>query len=298
MIVDLVLLFAGVWFFVREGTGSGLQEESPNIIIWMFTVVISIVPWYMGYLLRQFDSYRKWVQSIIKWFFGTTIIALMILMVMSFFPLIESKEAPSNAESFLIAFGMFFMVLGPLMLTGGYVDGKSIDESRKSDSPYLKLTATIILGMLTAAVVYMILIIGWFDPGWTGKIGFFPVLTAFLGGTLLGAITLAPFIYIGRWLARIDRSRIIPKLLYISLPFLVFNTLIWWNDIVLFNLSPLWENNHPSIANILWSMILAGIIPFRLIMLLKPPIHWTNGLFAVLSVGVYVCGVLHQYGAL
>lgn len=297
MIADLILMITGGVFFLG-GNKVGFQGESPTEIILMFLAVICVVPWYMGYLFQYFQSYSKTFQLIIKWTFGIIILALVIFLVISFMPLIEEKKEPTSAENFIMAFGMFFLVLGPMMIIGGYVDGQSIDSSRDRTKPYLNPAYTVVMGIVTLSILYLILIVGWFDPHWEGNVSFLVILLAFFLGPLAAILTFLPIIIFGKWLAKVDTLRVLPHLVFFALPIITFNVMIWWNDIVLFNLSGLWQNGHPSVGQIIWSMILAGIIPFRIIMLLKPPFKWTGLFFGLIAIGLYIAGVLYQYDAL
>jgi hypothetical protein len=298
MIADLILVVYGFNLFLRGSVDVRLAGNSATENVAMFLIVISVVPWYMGYLLHHFEGFHKVVRRIIQWIFGLITLSLIVFLIVGFMPFIEANEAPSGFETFLLSFGMFFLVLGPMMMGGGFADAKSIDSSRDPSQPYMWPVATGVMLIITLAIVYMILFIGLFDPHWEGNANFLVIIGAFLLGPLLSLLTLIPFMIIGKWLTKVDALRLLPKALYIIIPALTFHTLIWWNDIVLFNLSGLWEGSTPSVAQILWSMSLAGIIPFRVIMLFKPPFNWFGLLFGLVAIGFYVVSVLNQYGAI
>lgn len=295
MIADLILIVSGALSFGEQEKFSGIQELSSATIVMMFIVVITIIPWYMGYLLQVFESYTKIFQQIAKWFFGIITLALVVFLIVTFLPMMEEKTSLTPAENFLFAFGLFFLVLGPMMIIGGYVDGKSIDSSRDKKNPYLRPMYTTVMGIITLSILYLILIVGWFDPNWEGNSNFLVILLAFLVGPIGALITFIPVVFFGKWLEKVDTLRILPHLTYIALPVITFNTLIWWNDIVLYNL---WGGSQPSVSQIIWSMVLAGIIPFRLLMLFKPPFKWTGIIFGLIALGVYIAGVLYQQGAI
>lgn len=183
------------------------------------------------------------------------------------------------------------------MVIGGYADGAAIDESRDPQKPYFKPIFTGTMGIITLSIAYLILIVGYFDPKWEGNANFLVIILAFILGPLGAILTVIPFMIIFRQLEKVDVYRIVPHLLYILLPVATFQVLIWWNDIVLLQLSPLWDDT-PSISQIIWSMILAGIIPFRLIMLIKPPFKISGLIFGLIALGVYVLGILRSYGAI
>lgn len=298
MVVDLSLVISGIISLLSaNGVSFGIETASSTEIMIMYLGVICLVPWHMGYLFQYFESFSSIVQKIIKWSFGLITLSLVVFLIVTMMPLMEDKEELSSGELFLFSFGLFFLVLGPMMVIGGYADGASIDESRDPQKPYFKPIFTGTMGIITLSIAYLILIVGYFDPKWEGNANFLVIILAFILGPLGAILTLIPFMIIFRQLEKVDVYRIVPNLLYILLPVATFQVLIWWNDIVLLQLSPLWDDT-PSISQIIWSMILAGIIPFRLIMLIKPPFKVTGLIFGLIALGVYVLGILKSYGAI
>lgn len=275
---------------------SGIESSSSEIVI-MYLGVICLVPWHMGYMFQYFETYSKIIQRIIKWSFGFITLGLVVFLIVSMMPLMEDKEQLSSSELFLFSFGLFFLVLGPMMIIGGYVDGASIDESRQFGRPYFKPIFTGTMGIITLSIAYLILIVGLFDPAWEGNANFLVILMAFILGPLGAIITVIPFMILFKKIEKFDSYRIVPHTLYLLLPVATFQVLIWWNDIVLFQLSPLWDNT-PSVAQIIWSMTLAGIIPFRLLMLIKPPFKLSGLIFGLIALGIYVVGILKSYGSI
>lgn len=298
MIADLVLIISGLIMLVKPAETNGLEVIPPAEMATMFIVIITVVPWHMGYLLQQFQSYSRIIQTITKWVFGIITLALVVFLIINFLPLMEDKDNMSPLENFIFSFGIFFLVLGPMMIMGGYTDGQSIDESKDPSKPYLNPILTAVMGIVALSIVYLILIVGFFDPYWEGNVSFLVILLAFILGPLASILTFIPFFIIGKWLEKNDIKRLVPNIINVLLPLITFQTMIWWNDIVLFNLKGFWEGGSPSIAQILWSMTLAGIVPFRLIMLIKPPFKIYGLLFGILALGLYIYGVLHEYGAI
>lgn len=298
MIADLVLIISGLIMLVKPAETNGLEVIPPAEMATMFIVIITVVPWHMGYLLQQFQSYSRIIQTITKWVFGIITLALVVFLIINFLPLMEDKDNMSPLENFIFSFGIFFLVLGPMMIMGGYTDGQSIDESKDPSKPYINPILTAVMGIVALSIVYLILIVGFFDPYWEGNVSFLVILLAFILGPLASILTFIPFFIIGKWLEKNDTKRLVPNIINVLLPLITFQTMIWWNDIVLFNLKGFWEGGSPSVAQILWSMTLAGIVPFRLIMLIKPPFKIYGLLFGILALGLYIYGVLHEYGAI
>lgn len=293
-IADIVLLIYGIiLFFIgrQESSISGLSNEGTSLL---FIAVISLIPWYSGYLLHHFDQYKKWLRQIIQWVFGAIILSLVVFLVITLLPVIDDQKEPTPFQVFIAAFGMFFMVLGPMMMIGGYADALFLDDNH-NDGPVKWPIVTFVMLLITLSILFMIIIIGLFDPTWKGDAGFGVVMLGFFGGPIAAMIVFAPFMLLGNWLEKKDHYRIVPKSLAYLIPLLVFNSLIWWNDIVLKEMSPLWEGHRPDISTIIWSMTLAGIIPFRLLILIKPPFRWIRLLSGTAAIAVYVLGIVSYY---
>lgn len=293
-LADIVILIYGIVLFFIGKQESSISGYSNEGVALLFIVVISLVPWYSGYLLHHFDQYKKWLRRIIQWIFGAVILSLIIFLVLTLMPVFDEQGDPTPFQVFIAAFGMFFMVLGPMMMIGGYADAQFLDD-KHSDGPIKWPMVTFTMLILVLAILFMILIIGLFDPTWKGNAGFGVVMLGFFGGPLAAILVVIPFGLAGSYLEKVDKHRILPKILAYLIPLLVFNSLIWWNDIVLKEMSPLWEGQKPSVPTIVWSMTLAGIIPFRLLLSIKPPFLWIRMISGVIALAVYVLGVISYY---
>ncbi len=298
MVADLSLVASGIYSILNVPSApQGLASSSPTEIVLMYLGVICLIPWHMGYLFQYIENFKTTIQKVIKWSFGLITLSLVIFLIVTMMPLMEDKEQLSSGELFVFSFGLFFLVLGPMMIIGGYADGATIDESRDPSKPYFAPVFTGTMGIIILSIAYLILIVGYFDPTWEGDANFLIILMAFLLGPLGALLTAIPFIILFKRLEKLDKHRLIPHILYIALPIVTFQVLIWWNDIVLLQLSPLWDD-APSISQIIWSMTLAGIIPFRFIMIIKPPLSIPGIFFGIISIGIYLVGILKSYGAL
>lgn len=292
------------FFLLSFGTAmliSGHQKitiEDQHITIVQFLAVTCLVPWYMGYLLHHFDSYSRFVRLFFQWAFAIIIVALIAFLVVNLIPLFNEDKDPTGIELFLVSFGMFFMVLGPLMILGGVSDAQGLDEAHDLSKPIVWPIVTFTMIILTLAVFYMILIMGFFDPTWSGNGSFWMVIVAFLGGPLLSIVTILPFALLGKVIEKYDHYRILLRVIAFIIPAMTFYSLLWWNDIVLFDMSSTWNDGKPSPQQVIFSMVLSGIIPFRIIMLFKPPFKWLSLAVGLVCIAVYVAGVMHEYGAI
>lgn len=289
-IADLTLLVSGLILISGNKLPEfGLPTAERNSIL--FLIIISIVPWYMGYLLHYFQGYPKTIRLIFQWVYALIILALLVFFVINFMSITDIEKNPNQFQSFLIGFGMFFLVLGPMMLIGGIADAAKVDSAYDKNSPYVWPEVTFGLILLTFAIFFMILIIGQFDPEFSGNSSFWVVLLAFLGGPLLAVIGAIPFIYIGLWLQRIDVHRILPKIIAILIPLITFTTLIYWNDIVVENMRKIWDLEEMNAMQLFWTLFISGVLPFRIIMLFKPPFSWLYLFAGVTSMALFFYGI-------
>ncbi len=293
-IADAILASFGI-FMLLPGNDVVLTGSDYTLKIIQFLLVISLVPWYMGYLLHHFDNYPRVLRLIFQWIFGLIVLALIVFLIVSMFPMFSADAEPEGLELFLVSFGMFFTVLGPLMLLGGYSDAKALDNSRDLTKPIEWPIVTFTILIITLAIFFMIIIVGIFDPKWTGEGSFWIIVLAFLGGPLVAILSIMPFAFLGKYLEKHDTYRVLPRSIAIILPALTFCSLVWWNDLVIYNMSPLFEGGKPTSAQLIWSLILAGIIPFRVVMLFKPPLNWFHLAVGIIALAIYFMGLTDQY---
>lgn len=295
-IADFLLLSFGTIMLVSGHRQISLEDQ--HITIVQFIAVTCLVPWYMGYLLHHFDSYPRSVRLFFQWAFGIIIVALIAFLMVNLMPLFNEDKEPTGIELFLVSFGMFFIVLGPLMILGGVSDAQGLDEAHDLSKPIVWPIVTFTMIILTLAVFYMILIMGFFDPTWSGNGSFWMIIVAFLGGPLLSIISVLPFALLGNLIEKYDQYRIVLRIIAFAIPAMTFYSLIWWNNIVLFDMSSTWIEGKPSPQQVIFSMVLSGIIPFRVIMLFKPPFKWLSLVVGLICIGIYVAGVMHEYQAI
>ena len=272
--------------------------EDQHITIVQFIAITCLVPWYMGYLIHHFESYPRTIRLFFQWAFGLIILSLIAFLVVNMMPLFSEDKEPTGIELFLLSFGMFFMVLGPLMILGGLNDAEALDNAHDLSKPIVWPIVTFSMIIVTLAIFYMILIMGLFDPTWSGNGSAWMVIVAFLGGPLLSILTVVPFALTGKIIEKYDKYRVILKLIAVAIPAMTFYSLVWWNDIVLYDMSSQWADGKPTVLQIILSMFLAGIIPFRIAILFKPPFKWLNLMTGIIAIGIYIVGVIYEYGAI
>ena len=290
-VADLLLILFGILnVAVNKEENSAKELDSEGIVL-HFLIILTVVPWYGGYLLHHFDSYSKAIRRTLQWILGFVVLSLVVFLVILFFPIMENADNLNSTQSFLVAFGMFFLVLGPLMLIGGYADHRFLDEDEIKDSiPWPQVT--LVMMIIILSILFMILIIGIFDPGWTGEGSFLIVMAGFLGGPLLAVICAVPFVFVGQWIERKDKMRLTFQLLRWLVPLIVFNSLIWWNDIVLNHLASSDSYTKNDLSMVLFSVLIGGILPFRILMTLKPPLRKISIIGGVFSISIYMWSIL------
>ena len=301
-VADIVLTMSGLSMFIFYGDNEVATDlSSSNMRFFEFLVVISVVPWYMGYLLAHFrGQYNLFVRRFVYWIFGIVTVSLVGFLASTMLPYLEGSQDFSGFEAFMTAFGPFMMVLGPLMLVGGMSDAHLIDNPgfQRAEEREAKPSVTFVMLVIGAAFVFMYLIMMFFDPTLGGDTSSWAVVLAIIGGPLAAILLAVPFIYSGKAIRKFDRYNLMGKITSWLVPLLVFGSLVWWNDIVLYQLSGFWEGGEPTPTTIFWSLMLSGVLPFRLVIVIKPPFRWITLVTGLVSMICYFVGVLYAWNAL
>lgn len=293
--VDLALFAYGLYLLFTDNSAFEITTYQGNESSVMLIIILTVVPWYTGYLIFHFEKYPAFIRGIAKWLFGAGILSLIIFLIITFVGELAQVENPSGVTYFLSVFGMFFTVLGPMMIIAGYVDNKFLDESDDPSKDIQWPMVTWVMFMVILAIVFLILTVGIFNPdpdGW-GALGV--VFLGFIGGTILAMAVVGGIGYVLKEFGEQDKKRYMIKAFKFLFPLIVINCLIWWNDIALGKILE-WNDYAPlSTSNIIWSMTLCGILPFRILMLLKPPVDWHNVIAGIVALSIYVIGLSNSF---
>jgi hypothetical protein len=181
------------------------------------------------------------------------------------------------------------------MFIGGYSDSRFIDDPIEPYKPIPWPIVTLTMFIIIASIFFMILIIGLFDPTWTGNASFFVVLLGFLGGPTVAILLSIPFVYLGKVIEDKDRSRIILRSARFIIPVFFFLILLRWNELVLSKAVLDWGGGQTSSSIVFTTLLLSGVIPFRILMLLKPPISYIQLLIGICSLLVYMASLAFAY---
>lgn len=289
----LILLFALYTFFSGNGkqTSILINPKDPSE---QFLIVISVIPWYLGYLLHHFEIFPKILRRLLQWTTALITLAMIVFLIIFLFPLID-QDQNDPYSIFLISFGSFMMVLGPMMMMSGYLDAPFIDQNSTTSYSKNWPVVTFTMLLITLAILFMILIIGYFDPTWQGNASFGVVMLGYLGGPLLAILVAVPFILIATYLEKIDRHKIIPSLFRYGIPAICFFYLLKWNDLILSKFIVDFGFGHFKPSYAFLTLIISGIIPFRILILIKPPFSLLSLIIGITSIGLYYFGIISSF---
>lgn len=289
--VDLILFSYGIYQLFAGSDVFTLPVYSTNEVAIMLIASLTVLPWYIGYLLLHFENYPNTIKRLIQWLFGLGMLSLIVFLFVTFIPEVEFMDEQAGFTAFLGAFGMFFTVLGPLMIIAGYADASFLDDNEDLSKPINWPMVTWSMFMIIGAVSLLILTVGLFQPEQGSWAAIGVILLGFFGGPLVSVLIFGGIGYFFTQIAKGDKNRLLIKGIRFILPLLVINCLIWWNDITLAKIHE-WNNFEPlSIMGIIWSMILCGILPYRIIMLLKPPVNWYYFISGIIALSIYIIGL-------
>jgi len=239
-------------------------------------------------MLYQFSiGYDGCLKRIIQVAIIFTILPMVVFLIISMLHLITySVEMElTTMGSFLSIYGLFFIVLGPLMMIGGYDTSKRHHLREKSEELMGDLNSSMILVALCIGLVIFVILVLPRDVG--GVLSFLMYAGSGLLAILVAMVIVFSLVYLrNKFLAKGNRFERYIRAHNIVIPMVIMLTFIFWNDIVIS-----YFNNFSNVA-LIASLFFCGIVPFRIIMALTPPFSWLSLTIGICSIGVFLYGAI------
>jgi hypothetical protein len=189
----------------------------------------------------------------------------------------EEQALEHNVNGFMAIFGVFLLVLGPMMCIGGASAAaaeRERAEGKDAEFDMYDATPTGALFMIVLAIAYMIYFIGLFPEDSGGWV----VVVAYLGGPFAAVITYGLFLGLLYLLNKIGIYKYLTLLAKNTFPFFITTILVFWSGVALQFMKQDFATPycHLSWGAIIFSVCVSGLIPFRIISMLNPPLKITN----------------------
>lgn len=292
LFADLLLIvfsfFVSHELFSASGVFQSLQSWQISA---MYCIVVLTLPWYLGYIyVRNAAHYAKGVMKIFLWTF-----ILMVLMILIYLIRLvvngnlEESVDLSGPDEFTAAFSMFLLVLGPMMCMGGAASAKnsfSPEGSKSGKFDPNNMMATGALFMIVGAIAFMIYFTGLFPPdsgGWVAVV-------AYLGGPFASVIVFGIFLGFLHLLDRIGIYKYFAIIAQNSFPFFITAVLVFWSGIAIHFMKTDFTNPEGglSMAGMLFSVCVSGLIPFRIIMMFNAPLRIVNIVIGIFTLTYFL----------
>lgn len=277
LLIDLLLLvFAFLFsesFFAPGGLFHRLEQWQ---VLALFCVVVLTMPYQFGYLYEKFSEYfPKGIMKVILWVF-ILIVFMTLVNLVRLTLAIEDIENPKHNESgFFAVFAMFMLVLGPMTCIAGAVQASSDAKAENSNEfNFERFGAIGAFGMIILAIVFMIIFIGMLPEkysGWAAVVGMFL-------GPLAAVLVLLIFMLFMKFLSSVGLYKYLAFFAQNMVPFFVISVLVFWSGVTLhFMYNDFSDiNGKISFGALLFSILISGLFPFRIITMLAPPLRITH----------------------
>ncbi len=277
-------------FFFKEN--NILTIIKPWQLIGLYAVVALTLPWYLGYLYAHWNKYyKKIVNKIVKWFFIAIVLAsLVYLMVLAMsVPWDDLHKTDKITENFAM-FAMFLLVLGPMMCIPGFMAGEAdCEQPEKDGSDINDPSVTSVMMIVVLAIGFMI---WWANADYTQKHSWL-ILPIYIGACVAAVIVFGIYYALLSLLKKMGIYKILTRFAQYLFPLFIVTVLILWNEIGMRLLLSSDKNAYASISfgRLIFLITVSGFIPFRLIMILTPPLRLINLLIGVLAFVLYLYNI-------
>lgn len=273
LIFDAVML---VFVFILNrffGPGQIKHTLSPMMITVIYLIFAYCLPWYMGIIYRQFEGYfQSTGRRVLLAIFGMLVLFIFISIG---YCTGKAGVLESNKGGFMIMAGIVLLMMG--CIVGGTYNPKL--ESAAEDNEDISLAGFI--AIITLSILGFFCGIS-FIQHWHGTFGFvldfLTIIMLFLGTAVVCIVLLTVMIYLKAGLIKLKLLKPIMKLKHFLLPFVLTTLLLLFNNLNLQIIKEMVQSitgGSPGLTVII-ALIISGIIPFRIILLLTPPVRLIN----------------------
>jgi hypothetical protein len=286
LLVDaLIVVFS---FFISDEffSARGIFETAkPWQILAMYCGVVLTLPYYFGYLyVHNSAYYSKPVMKFFLWLFIIMTVMALVNMMRLMYSIGDVQDLKNDESGFFAVFATFLLVIGPMMCIGGSATAYAEFSKQKEEDIKFNMEknpTTVALGILVLAIAFMIYFIGLFPQKYSG-------LAAVLGmfaGPLAAVIVLVIMVGIFNLLSKIGIYRYLVIFAKNSFPLFIVAVLVFWSGVSIHFMKTDFEgtSGHLSWSAILFSVVISGLLPFRIISMLNPPWRISNIIIGTLT---------------
>ena len=254
-----------------------LHTLKPWQLMALYAVVVLTMPWYLGYMYAIFDEYyNKYVMRAILCIFIVIVLVVLIYMMRIMFSLNwlsdEGVSPKNNITDITGIFSLFLLVLGPMMSIGGVVAGQDDARNERKTEP-AEASPTMALLIVAMAIAFLV----WWASYPAVQNNVFLFILVFLGACVAAVAVWGIFYAFTYLLRKIGIYSFLSRIASLLFPFFIISILVLWSDIDQhFILRDFGFNGHMSLKGAIFTLTVAGFIPFRLIMLFQPPLRFIN----------------------
>lgn len=270
--------------FTNNGFFFQLQ---PWQILLMFCIITLTLPWYFGYIYVWCKAYYSKIVLKISLIVFIAITLTILIRLMTLVISVGPHEGETDFEGidgFTAFFASFLLILGPMMSLAGSMSAQDRltnpnqnTSSFDSDKFMSGIGAFLILIM---GIAYMVFFIGLFPKEYSG-IG---VVVSFIGGPLAGVITMGLLFALITLIDKIGLYKYLVKGALIFFPLFITSTLVFWSGVSMYYFNRDFGNlQHSPMAYFLLCFFITGLIPFRIVMIFRPPLNILNMIFGIIS---------------
>jgi hypothetical protein len=263
-----------------------LTAVKPWQLLGLYTIVVLILPWYLGYLYAHFEAfYSKTFCKIILWIFILIVLATLgyLLAVCMSIPWTEEGKTDKITENFAM-FSLFLLVLGPMMALGGVTAGQDdfAKHSGKFDPENPSVTSVILI--IVCAIGFLV----WGMSFQLVKDHIILFILVYLGCSIPAILLYLAYIKLMVLLDKWGVYESLTSFASYSFPFFIVSVLIFWNGIGMHVILNIVGSNGISFRGLITSLVITGVIPFRLIMLLTPPLRLINIVIGIAAFVLFI----------
>lgn len=275
-------------FFSNEGLFDKLKTWQ---ILAMYCAVVCMMPYHLGYVyVRNSAYFSKPAMKVQLWIFILITAMTLVNLIRLVIGIDDIENIKNDVTGFFAVFSMFMLVLGPMMSIGGAMQARDEFSNSKEDFEKFNSDSFGTMGafmIMILAIAFMVYFIGLFPQehsGWAAVAGMFlgPLAAVIVMAFYMGFLTLLSKIGVYKYLRLFSIN---------AFPFLIIAVLVFWSGVTIHFMYSDFGNAHgkvPLLA-VIFSVVISGLLPFRLIMMFKPPWQLSNMIigFATLAWFLY-----------
>ena len=279
LLMDALFVFFSFFISGEFFSDNGIFfKMKPWQITALYCAVTLTLPYYLGYIYTRNSVYfSKRVMKIMLWTFVVMLLMVLVYLMRIILQTSDIAEPGHDKNGFFGVFGVFLIVLGPMMCMGGAATAHN--EFSKQDGKEIEFkpenaNVTGALLILVLAIGFMIFILGMFP----GNSSFGVVLLAYIGGPVAAIITCLLLVGFLSLLNKIGIYKYLALIAKNTFPFFIICILVFWSGVAMHFMISDFGNTGGKLSwnAIIFSICVSGLVPFRIISMLNPPWRISN----------------------